>query len=68
MMPAERLARNAAHHCKQARRSSDVSPEEETSLWGGLAFMDGHHSKAIDYRPAIVGNGFASAKRQPMDL
>ena len=30
--------------------------------------MDGHHSKAINYRPPIVGDGFASAGSRPMDL
>ena len=30
--------------------------------------MDGHHPKAIDNRPPIVGDGFASTGRRPMDL
>ena len=30
--------------------------------------MDGHHSKAVNYRSPVVGNGFAPAGRRPMDL
>jgi hypothetical protein len=30
--------------------------------------MDGDHSKAINYRPPVVGNGFAPAGWWPMDL
>ena len=67
-MRAERQVRNAAHYRKQARRSSDASSEATASLCGGLASVDGIHSKAINHRPAFVGNGFASAGQRPMDL
>ena len=30
--------------------------------------MDGYHSKTFNYRSPIVGNGFASEGRRPMDL
>jgi hypothetical protein len=30
--------------------------------------MHGHYSTTINYRPSIVGNGFAAAQSWPMDL
>jgi hypothetical protein len=30
--------------------------------------MDGHHSKTINYRPAVVGSGLAPAGQRSVDL
>ena len=57
----ERLVRNAAYNCKKTRLPSDARPKAKTSLFGGLASLDYHPSKTINYRPLVVGNSFATA-------
>jgi len=64
---AEWMARNVAYNRKK-RLPSDARPTAKTSLFGGLASLDYHPSKAINYRPLVVGKSFATAGSWPMDL
>ena len=59
---AERLVRDAAHDRKQAQHFSDAN-SEAASLRGGVAFVEGPHSKTINYRPSLVGHCLAPARR-----
>ena len=64
---ARTAGRNAAYYRKK-QPSSDARPGAKTSLFGGLASLDYHPSKAINYRPLVVGKSFATAGSWPMDL